>query len=96
MFGKIMRRTQILAGMLVFGLGAFIFSIAPDYRVLVASRILMGLGASLMAERPFYQPVVYSEHGGTVPSSSGVGVDSAKLSEETRVDTWLVAGVIHP
>jgi transcriptional regulator GlxA family with amidase domain len=64
--------------------------------VLVASRILMGLGASLMAERPFYQPVVYSEHGGTVPSSSGVGVDSAKLSEETRVDTWLVAGVLSP
>lgn len=48
MFGKLMRRTQVLAGMLVFGLGAFIFAIAPDYRVLVASRIVMGLGASLI------------------------------------------------
>ena len=43
-----MRRTQVLAGMLVFGLGAFIFAIAPDYKVLVASRIVMGLGASLI------------------------------------------------
>ena len=47
-FGKLMRRTQVLAGMLVFGLGAFIFAIAPDYKVLVASRIVMGLGASLI------------------------------------------------
>ena len=47
-FGKLMRRTQVLAGMLVFGLGALIFAIAPDYRVLVASRIVMGLGASLI------------------------------------------------
>jgi len=48
LFGKLMRRTQVLAGMLVFGLGAFIFAIAPDYKVLVASRIVMGLGASLI------------------------------------------------
>ncbi|WP_241181705.1 MFS transporter [Enterobacter asburiae] len=48
LFGKLMRRTQVLAGMLVFGLGAFIFAIAPDYKLLVASRIVMGLGASLI------------------------------------------------
>ncbi|EPU6131751.1 TPA: MFS transporter [Enterobacter hormaechei] len=48
MFGKFMRRAQVLAGMLVFGLGALIFAIAPDYKVLVASRIVMGLGASLI------------------------------------------------
>jgi predicted MFS family arabinose efflux permease len=48
LFGKLMRRTQVLAGMLVFGLGALIFAIAPDYRVLVVSRIVMGLGASLI------------------------------------------------
>jgi predicted MFS family arabinose efflux permease len=48
LFGKLMRRTQVLAGMLVFGVGALIFAIAPDYRVLVLSRIVMGLGASLI------------------------------------------------
>jgi len=47
-FGKIFRRDQVLAGMLVFGLGAVIFAVAPDYRVLVISRIIMGVGASLI------------------------------------------------
>lgn len=47
-FGKFMRRTQVLAGMLVFGAGAFIFALAPNYMVLVASRIVMGMGASLI------------------------------------------------
>ncbi|UPT56335.1 MFS transporter [Dickeya zeae] len=48
LFGKFMRRSQVLAGMLVFGLGAFIFASAPNYTVLVISRIVMGLGASLI------------------------------------------------
>ncbi|WP_228671219.1 MFS transporter [Dickeya oryzae] len=43
-----MRRSQVLAGMLVFGLGAFIFASAPNYTVLVISRIVMGLRASLI------------------------------------------------
>lgn len=46
--GHMMRKYQVLAGMLVFGLGAFIFAIAPDYTVLVISRVVMGLGASLI------------------------------------------------
>lgn len=46
--GHVMRKYQVLAGMLVFGLGAFIFAIAPDYTALVISRVVMGLGASLI------------------------------------------------
>ncbi|MCL6744200.1 MFS transporter [Kosakonia sp. R1.Fl] len=46
--GHMMRKYQVLAGMLVFGLGAFIFAIAPDYTALVISRVVMGLGASLI------------------------------------------------
>ncbi|MDN2485464.1 MFS transporter [Kosakonia sacchari] len=46
--GQMMRKYQVLAGMLVFGLGAFIFAIAPDYTALVISRVVMGLGASLI------------------------------------------------
>ncbi len=34
--------------MSVFGLGAFLFALAPDYSVLVLARIAMGLGASLI------------------------------------------------
>lgn len=46
--GHMMRKYQVLAGMLVFGLGAFIFAIAPGYTALVISRVVMGLGASLI------------------------------------------------
>lgn len=48
MFGTLMRRTQVLAGMLVFALGSAIFALAPNYTLLVISRIVMGLGASLI------------------------------------------------
>jgi len=47
-FGHVRRRQQVVAGMSVFGLGAFLFALAPDYRVLLLSRIVMGLGASLI------------------------------------------------
>lgn len=47
-FGHFRRRQQVVAGMSVFGLGAFLFALAPDYSVLVLARIVMGLGASLI------------------------------------------------
>lgn len=47
-FGHLMRKYQVLAGMLVFGLGALLFAMAADYPMLIASRIVMGLGASLI------------------------------------------------
>ncbi|WP_312268358.1 MFS transporter [Pseudescherichia sp.] len=47
-FGHVRRRQQVVAGMSVFGLGAFLFALAPDYSVLLLSRIVMGLGASLI------------------------------------------------
>ena len=70
--------------------------IADHFQMLALSTLTVFEFANLVTESPFYQPEVYSEHGGTVRSSSGIGVDSAKLSEETQVDTWLVAGVLSP
>jgi len=70
--------------------------IADHFQMLALSTLTVFEFANLVTESPFYQPDVYSEHGGTVRSSSGIGVDSAKLSEETQVDTWLVAGVLSP
>jgi len=70
--------------------------IADHFQMLALSTLTVFEFANLVADRPFYQPLVYSEHGGTVRSSSGIGVDSAKLSAETQVDTWLVAGVLSP
>lgn len=61
--------------------------IADHFQMLALSTLTVFEFANLVTESPFYQPEVYSEHGGTVRSSSGIGVDSAKLSEETQVDT---------
>lgn len=47
-FGHVRRRQQVVAGMSVFGVGAFLFALAPDYSVLVLARIAMGLGAALI------------------------------------------------
>ena len=59
--------------------------IADHFQMLALSTLTVFEFANLVAEHPFYQPVVYSEHGGTVRSSSGIGVDSTKLTEETLV-----------
>ena len=48
LFGHLPRRKLVLRGVAIFGGGAFLFSLAPDYGVLAASRIVMGIGASLM------------------------------------------------
>ncbi len=47
-FGHVRRRQQVVVGMIVFGLGAFLFALAPSYRELLLSRVVMGLGASLI------------------------------------------------
>ena len=70
--------------------------IADHFQMLALSTLTVFEFANRVTEHPFYQPVVYSEHGGIVTSSSGIGVDSAKLTEETQVDSWLVAGVLSP
>ncbi|WP_226099427.1 GlxA family transcriptional regulator [Dickeya oryzae] len=70
--------------------------ISDHFQMLALSTLTVFEFANHVAEKPFYQPVVYSESGGTVRSSSGIGVDSERLSDETRVDTWLVAGVLSP
>nr|WP_318383622.1 GlxA family transcriptional regulator [uncultured Enterobacter sp.] len=70
--------------------------IADNFQVLALSTLSVFEFANMVTGDAFYQPVVYSEHGGTVRSSCGVGIDSVALSADATVDTWLVAGVLMP
>ncbi|SFT39629.1 Transcriptional regulator GlxA family, contains an amidase domain and an AraC-type DNA-binding HTH domain [Kosakonia arachidis] len=70
--------------------------IADHFQMLAISTLTVFEFANMAAGKAFYQPVVYSEFGGTVRSSSGIGVDSLPLSDDTQVDSWLVAGVLTP
>lgn len=46
--GHLRRRSQVLLGLSVFSAAALLFAAAPDYRTLLASRVLMGLGAGFI------------------------------------------------
>lgn len=70
--------------------------ISDHFQMLALSTLTVFEFANLITEKPFYQLTVYSESGGKVLSSSGIGVDSEQFSDETPVDTWLVAGVLSP
>lgn len=70
--------------------------ISDHFQMLALSTLTAFEFANYAADKPFYLPVVFSESGGMVRSSSGICVDSERFGEETRVDTWLVAGVLSP
>lgn len=70
--------------------------IADHFQMLAISTLTVFEFANMATGKAFYQPVVYSEFGGTVRSSSGIGVDSLPLADDTQVDSWLVAGVLTP
>ncbi|KIS45202.1 GlxA family transcriptional regulator [Kosakonia radicincitans] len=70
--------------------------IADHFQMLAISTLTVFEFANMATGKAFYQPVVYSEFGGTVRSSSGIGVDSLPLADDTHVDSWLVAGVLTP
>lgn len=93
LFGKLMRRTQVLAGMLVFGLGAFIFAIAPDYKVLVASRIVMGLGASLIG--PVLVALFWSRSALSWSRRKSVAVPLPLFCSGCRWPAWSVFRLRH-
>lgn len=65
--------------------------IADHFQMLALSTLTVFEFANLVTESPFYQPEVYSEHGGTVRSSSGIGVDSAKI-ERGNAGGYLAGG----
>ncbi|MFK3797181.1 MFS transporter [Pseudomonas sp. NPDC088444] len=48
LLGHIPRQRQVLLGLCGFGLGALVFATAPNYTVLIISRIIMGLGAAFI------------------------------------------------
>ena len=64
--------------------------ISDNFQMLALSTLTVFEFANIVAGESFYQTAVYSEHGGTVRSSSGIGVDSAPLSAEVQMDTWLL------
>lgn len=70
--------------------------ISDNFQMLALSTLTVFEFANIVAGEDFYQTVVYSEHGGTVRSSSGIGIDSAPLSTDPQMDTWLLAGVLMP
>lgn len=70
--------------------------ISDHFQMLALSTLTVFEFANMVAGEAFYQPTVYSEFGGTVYSSSGIGVESRALENVTQIDTWLVAGVLSP
>jgi len=70
--------------------------ISDNFQMLALSTLTVFEFANIVAGDNFYQTAVYSEHGGTLRSSSGIGVDSAALSADVQMDTWLLAGVLMP
>lgn len=70
--------------------------ISDNFQVLALSTLTVFEFANHVYGENFYQPTVYSENGGITQSSSGIGIDSRKLSSCTLADTWLVAGVLTP
>lgn len=70
--------------------------ISDNFQMLALSTLTVFEFANIVAGEDFYQTTVYSEHGGAVRSSSGIGIDSAPLSTDPQIDTWLLAGVLMP
>ncbi|WP_313488092.1 GlxA family transcriptional regulator [Pseudescherichia sp.] len=70
--------------------------IADNFQMLALSTLTVFEFANIVAGEAFYQTAVYSEHGGTVRSSSAIGIESASLSADLQMDTWLLAGVLMP
>lgn len=70
--------------------------IADNFQMLALSTLTVFEFANVVYGERFYQTAVWSERGGIVRSSSGVGVDSLPLTPQTVTDSWLVAGVLVP
>ena len=70
--------------------------ISDDFQMLALSTLTVFEFANIVAGEDFYQTAVYSEHGGTVRSSSGIGIENTPLSADLQMDTWLLAGVLMP
>lgn len=70
--------------------------ISDHFQVLALSTLSVFELANDVAGRDVYHATVYSEHGGFVHSSFGVGIDSLPLTPQPVIDTWLVAGVMMP
>ena len=69
-------------------LGLIVF---PGFQILDVAAASVFEVANLFAARPTYEVALYSENGGRVASSSGIEVETRKLSDPT-FDTLIVTG----
>ena len=62
--------------------------ISDDFQVLGLSTLSIFEFANQVSGEPFYHCTVYSEHGGTVQSSAGFGVDSQPIHADRNGYGW--------
>lgn len=67
----------------------------PGFQIVDLAAVTVFEMANEMPGGPFYELNILSEHGGPVPTSAGVAVDTAPFGEQ-RYDTVLVAGSHTP
>ena len=69
------------------------FVVFPGFQILDLAAASVFEVANLFTSRPVYEVALYSEHGGHVTSSSGIEVDTRKLTDPV-FDTLIVTGDI--
>jgi len=69
------------------------FVVFPGFQILDLAAASVFEVANLFTSRPVYEVALYSEHGGHVASSSGIEVDTRKLTDPV-FDTLIVTGDI--
>ena len=67
------------------------FIIFPGFQIVDLAAATVFELANKLTNRSSYEINIYSEHGGKVPSSAGIGVDSLKFDRES-FDSVLVCG----
>jgi transcriptional regulator GlxA family with amidase domain len=72
------------------------YLLSDGFQVMAISTQAVFEFANVVADRPFYRMASYSEQGGEVRSSLGLGVDTQALGPRSAADTWMVAGVLDP
>ncbi|WP_287029166.1 MFS transporter [Pseudomonas sp. UBA6310] len=88
--GHLRRRSQVLLGLLMFSGAALLFAAAPDYRTLLASRVLMGLGAGFIGPvlGALGSNLVAREHQGSAIAVVLLGLSVAGLAG-MPISAWI-------
>ena len=71
------------------------FVLPPGFQIMGLAAVSAFEVANLVAGEPLYCMRLLSEHGGLLPNSFGVPVET-RSARRQRVDTLIVTGVLHP